>query len=105
MQQPLQVREAREGLQLQLRDNTQETKYKNNHPGGSSGDLPDSKGKEDSMFYISTPNRPGDRRRYEGSEKMNTRGRMMVKILNRYNRSSLTLAPELEWSKENELEK
>ena len=57
------------------------------------------------MFYISTPNRPGDRRRYEGSEKMNTRGRMMVKILNRYNRSSLTLAPELEWSKENELEK
>ena len=51
----------------QERYNTQETKYKNNHPGGSSGGLPDRKGKEDSMFYIFTPNRPGDRGKYERS--------------------------------------
>ena len=47
------------------RDNTQETKYKNNHPDGSSGGLPEKKGKEDSMFYIFTPNRHCDRGRYE----------------------------------------
>ena len=47
------------------KENTQETKYKNHYPGGSSGGLPDRKGKEDSMFYISTTNRPGDRGRNE----------------------------------------
>ena len=47
--------------------NTQESKYKNNYLGGSSGGLPDRKGKEDSMFNISTPNRPGDRGRYDGT--------------------------------------
>ena len=45
------------------RDNSQETKHKNNHPGGSSGGLPERKGKKVSMFYIFTFNRP----RYERS--------------------------------------
>ena len=45
--------------------NTQETKYKNNHPGSSSEGLPNRKGKEDSKFYISTPIRSNNRGRYE----------------------------------------
>ena len=66
MQQPPWSEKQKEGLQLQLRKTyTQKTKYKNDHPGGSSGGLPNRKGKEGSMFYISTPNRSGDRRRYE----------------------------------------
>ena len=40
-------------------------KHNNNHTGGSSRGQPDRKKKEDSMFYIFTPNRPGDRGRYE----------------------------------------
>ena len=47
------------------KENTQETKYKNNHPGGSSGSLPDRKEKEDSMLYTIIPNRPGDRGRHK----------------------------------------
>ena len=62
------VRETREGLQLKLKkNNTQETKHKNNHPCANSGGLPDRKGKEESMLYIFTLNRPGDRRIYERS--------------------------------------
>ena len=47
MQQP-QGRRSKVGTEVAIK---KEIKYKNNHSGGSSGDLPDRKGKEDSMFY------------------------------------------------------
>ena len=65
MQQPRSEKQGKDYNCNQEKDNTQETKYKNNNPGGSSGGLPDRKRKKDSMFYIFTPNRLGDRGRYE----------------------------------------
>ena len=51
-------RRSKEGTAVAI---IKEITHKTNYPGGSSEDLPDKKKKEDSMFYISTPNRPGDR--------------------------------------------
>ena len=68
MQQPPWVRKAKEELKLQLRKITHKRlNIKNNHPGGISEVLPDRKKKEDSMFYIFSSNRPGERKSYERS--------------------------------------
>ena len=106
------VVEARDGCN-QVRYNTQETKYKNNYPGGSSGGLPDRKGKrtvcsiyllptdqvteEDMRELLEQLPAPmillGDFNAHNllwGSEKMNTRGRMMEKILDRRTFCALT---------------
>ena len=91
------------------KDITHENKYKNNHPGGSSGGLSRiGKGKR-TVYFIYLP--PTDHVTEEdmrelleqllapmillgdfnthnplwGSKKMSTRGRMMEKILDRYN--------------------
>ena len=48
-------KEGRDCSCKQERHYTQETRYKKNYPGSSSGSLSDRKRKEDSMFYIYLP--------------------------------------------------